>query len=244
MLERRGRDEAATIVQKFIKGSPGEIPPVPLLLGISATPERFTSCSTARSGRHARASTVDPEDVRASGLLKETIVLYHPSEKQPSDVSLLARRGRAAEALPRASGTTYSDEGRRADASTRCSSSRSRTRRDGKVTKTDLDEALGVDRGRARAARRRRDRALRSRRARRSRSASARSATSRRPTSRTTTNLRVVFFKRSLNTGWDCPRAEVMMCFRRAVDYTLIAQLVGRMVRTPLARARPARTSS
>ena len=48
-------------------------------------------------------------------------------------------------------------------------------------------------------------------------------------------DIRVVFFKMSLNTGWDCPRAEVMMSFRRAVDYTHIAQLVGRMVRNPLA---------
>ena len=48
--------------------------------------------------------------------------------------------------------------------------------------------------------------------------------------------LRVVLFKLSLNTGWDCPRAEVMMSFRAAADATYIAQLVGRMVRTPLAR--------
>jgi type III restriction enzyme len=48
--------------------------------------------------------------------------------------------------------------------------------------------------------------------------------------------VRVVFFKMALTTGWDCPRAEVMMSFRRAADHTLIAQLVGRMVRTPLAR--------
>jgi type III restriction enzyme len=39
----------------------------------------------------------------------------------------------------------------------------------------------------------------------------------------------------SLSTGWDCPRAEVMMSFRRAQDHTYIAQLLGRMVRTPLA---------
>ena len=50
-------------------------------------------------------------------------------------------------------------------------------------------------------------------------------------------DLRVILFKQSLTTGWDCPRAEVMMSFRRALDPTLIAQLVGRMVRTPLARA-------
>lgn len=48
--------------------------------------------------------------------------------------------------------------------------------------------------------------------------------------------IRIVLFKTSLTTGWDCPRAEVMMSFRRANDPTNIAQLVGRMVRTPLAR--------
>jgi type III restriction enzyme len=48
--------------------------------------------------------------------------------------------------------------------------------------------------------------------------------------------VRVVFFKTALTTGWDCPRAEVMMSFRKAVDSTMIAQLVGRMVRTPLAQ--------
>jgi type III restriction enzyme len=42
--------------------------------------------------------------------------------------------------------------------------------------------------------------------------------------------------KTNFSTGWDCPRAEVMMSFRRAEDHTYIAQLLGRMVRTPLAR--------
>ena len=46
----------------------------------------------------------------------------------------------------------------------------------------------------------------------------------------------VVFFKMNLSTGWDCPRAETMMTFRHAYDYTYIAQLLGRMIRTPLAR--------
>lgn len=46
--------------------------------------------------------------------------------------------------------------------------------------------------------------------------------------------IRVVLFKENLSTGWDCPRAETMMSFRRATDATYIAQLLGRMVRTPL----------
>lgn len=45
----------------------------------------------------------------------------------------------------------------------------------------------------------------------------------------------IVFFKMNLSTGWDCPRAETMMSFRHANDYTYIAQLLGRMIRTPLA---------
>ena len=47
-------------------------------------------------------------------------------------------------------------------------------------------------------------------------------------------NIRVVFFKEYLSTGWDCPRAETMMSFKHANDATYIAQLLGRMVRTPM----------
>ena len=46
--------------------------------------------------------------------------------------------------------------------------------------------------------------------------------------------IKVVLFKENLSTGWDCPRAETMMSFRRAEDATYIAQLLGRMIRTPL----------
>ena len=47
-------------------------------------------------------------------------------------------------------------------------------------------------------------------------------------------NIKVVLFKEALSTGWDCPRAEAMMSFRVARDATYIAQLLGRMIRTPL----------
>lgn len=46
-------------------------------------------------------------------------------------------------------------------------------------------------------------------------------------------HIKVVFFKEALSTGWDCPRAECMMSFRVARDATYIAQLLGRMIRTP-----------
>ena len=41
--------------------------------------------------------------------------------------------------------------------------------------------------------------------------------------------------KEAISTGWDCPRAEVLYSERPAKDATHIAQVIGRMVRQPLA---------
>lgn len=49
-------------------------------------------------------------------------------------------------------------------------------------------------------------------------------------------NIRVLFAKEAISNGWDCPRAEVIFSQRRRLDTTYIAQLIGRMVRTPLGR--------
>ncbi|PXX25858.1 DEAD/DEAH box helicase [Thalassospira sp. 11-3] len=51
--------------------------------------------------------------------------------------------------------------------------------------------------------------------------------------------VRVLIAKDAISTGWDCPRAEVMVSFRAASDKTHITQLLGRMVRAPLARRIP-----
>jgi type III restriction enzyme len=51
----------------------------------------------------------------------------------------------------------------------------------------------------------------------------------------TETDIRVVLAKEAISTGWDCPRAEVLYSERPAKDVTHIAQVIGRMVRQPLA---------
>ncbi len=233
MLEGKEAVEATTIAQKFIKGSAGEIAPAPLILGISATPDRFVDLLKGTK-RTRREVTVDPEHVRGSGLLKETIVLYHPTDKQPSDWSLLKA---AANKLK-----SYADQW-----AAYCAKEKEpavdpilvvqvEDASDGSVSKTDLAQALSVleevlgdldeeevghsfQEGHAVEVG---DRTLRY--------VSPADI-------QDDENLRVIFFKLSLNTGWDCPRAEVIMSFRRALDYTRIAQLVGRLVRTPLARS-------
>lgn len=52
-------------------------------------------------------------------------------------------------------------------------------------------------------------------------------------------HVRVLLAKDAISTGWDCPRAEVFVSFRPARDVTYITQLLGRMIRTPLARRIP-----
>ncbi len=51
--------------------------------------------------------------------------------------------------------------------------------------------------------------------------------------------VRILIAKDAISTGWDCPRAEVMVSFRSASDRTHITQLLGRLVRSPLARRIP-----
>ena len=49
-------------------------------------------------------------------------------------------------------------------------------------------------------------------------------------------DVRVILAKNAITTGWDCPRAEVLVSLRTANDHTYIAQLIGRTIRQPLAR--------
>lgn len=51
--------------------------------------------------------------------------------------------------------------------------------------------------------------------------------------------IKILIAKDAISTGWDCPRAEVMISFRSATDKTHITQLLGRMIRSPLARRIP-----
>jgi type III restriction enzyme len=233
MTEGREQAEAATIIQKFIKGIPNEMPPVPVIVGISATPERFNRLIVG-TGRMSRPVDVPVEDVRTSGLIKETIILHHPKKEQPNDMTMLREAAKSLktftnqwssycatqddpEVLPLL--VVQVEDAARAD----------------QISETDIPQAM---------------RMLRDILGSMSNDAFAHSFQQ-----QTTVRIggeeiryiapsdiqedsavRVVFFKTSLNTGWDCPRAEVMMSFRAAADSTYIAQLVGRMVRTPLAR--------
>lgn len=48
--------------------------------------------------------------------------------------------------------------------------------------------------------------------------------------------IQVLFAKEAVSNGWDCPRAEVLLSYRRRRQEAYVTQLIGRMVRNPLAR--------
>lgn len=231
-LSAKDAKEAVTIVQKFIRGSEGEIPPIPIIVGISATPERFEHLLQA-TPRTTRPVTISPDDVRSSGLIKDAIRLFYPENGQHADITML----RASAKFWRKFTKHWDDY---------CQSQNEQVVhpillvqvQDGtekEISKTDIAQAIDSINDEigplepdafAHAFQEGAEVEVVSHKLRYLSP----------PDIWADPNVKVVFFKTSLNTGWDCPRAEVMMSFRKAVDATLIAQLVGRMVRTPLAR--------
>ena len=72
--------ERATIVQRMVNGDSG-VPPIPVVIGISATVERFNTAMSEAQGRVNYPNVVvDPVRVQASGLLKDDIRLEFPAE--------------------------------------------------------------------------------------------------------------------------------------------------------------------
>lgn len=77
------------IMQKFVVGSEADgLPPVPLVLGMSATPQRFTAL-LGNTNRTQRPVIITTDDVRSSGLLKDMIIVHNPKTNAESDLTLL-----------------------------------------------------------------------------------------------------------------------------------------------------------
>ena len=226
--------EAASIVQRFILGS-DEMARSPIIVGISATPRQFDDL-IAGTSRTIRKAEADVGEVRASGLIKEKIIVWRPQHGAGahSEFTLLQRaaqdlngyqlrwdRYTKAQQLPPLHPILV--------VQVEDTSGDSITATDVEQAIATIEEVLGPQNpdsyahsfGDAPA----------------TATFGLRSLRYIKPADiEYDLQVRVVFFKMSLSTGWDCPRAEVVMSFRVAADDDYIAQLVGRMVRNPLAR--------
>ena len=206
---------------------------MPVVVGISATPERFNELISGTE-RTNRPVDVNIDDVRKSGLIKDTIVLHHPTKEQPTDMTMLREAARSLRKFT-ASWAAY------------CAAQEEFTvlpllvvqvedaPSKGQISETDIGAAITILRGEI--GNLPGDALAHSFQEGVTLQIAGEEVRYVAPSDiQFDRDVRVVFFKSSLNTGWDCPRAEVIMSFRSATDSTNIAQLVGRMVRTPLAR--------
>ena len=234
MAGGRGAREAQTLMQRFLLGYPEVgLVKMPLVIGVSATPKRFMDL--LEHAPHTVHKVAIPTDsVRLSGLLKDRILIHHPESVTTAEMALLEEAARRWAQMTRGWANYCKAEAQQMVWPVLVVQVENGS--DHQLTQTSLSDALNVIES-AIGRRLREGEVVHAMHdtgdldvgGRKLRKVDA----SRIDADK---NIGVVFFKTSLSTGWDCPRAEVMMSFRRAQDHTYIAQLLGRMVRTPLAR--------
>ncbi len=217
-----------TIVSQIIGGGSTGRPAAPVVWGISATPGRFLA-AMAESGRTTKQHTVAIEDVRASGLLKEQIVLGHTQGVDAAESSLVrfaVQRVRIYE-QKWVEYTTSTGEPLVHPALVIQVADKPTADELGTVIATVLEEWPEIDPGAV----------VHTFADHAALDAGAFQIPWCPPEDiQDRTDVRVVLCKTAITTGWDCPRAEVLLSFRVARDLDLITQVMGRMVRTPLAR--------
>lgn len=219
-----------TIVQRLISGQAGSNPAVPVVWGISATIERFKDAMAGIEERTAHPPvTVDLAKIQKAGLIKDLIELDDAADRTLISTTLLRD---AVSAAKRFDGL-WADYAQAEGGSpvkpimvVQVPDKASPTKLNDLVSVIDEEwPALAPD-------------------------AMAHVFGEHTPITvagRTipwvppesiqgSEEIRVVFAKEAISTGWDCPRAEVLYSERPATDATHIAQVIGRMVRQPLAR--------
>lgn len=230
----QAENKAQSIMQKFIKGSVDDgLCVMPLVIGVTATPQRFDTL-IAGTASTVQKVIVPPEQVRESGLLKDRIIIHYPDIQLSADMTMF----KGAVENWRKKCTHWQIYCERENekkvnpilvVQVEDGSEREATHTDLGICIDLLEETLGRKLHPGEAVHTFNDRGtLNVRDVEIQRIEASRVEDDE--------NAIVVFFKMNLSTGWDCPRAETMMSFRSAQDYTYIAQLLGRMIRTPLAR--------
>lgn len=233
-MQDREAARATTIMQKFLKGSEADgLAPMPIVIGMSATDERFRRLvGNISSVRHD--VDVRTDEVRSSGLLKDRIIITYPEQDTIDDMVIL--EAAADEWKNKCEHWNYYCVSQKSQQVRPVLVIQVENRSSDSASATEIGECIAKIEARTGA------------------HFSEHEVVHTFGSTGTievgglkihhvdaadiadNRTIRVVFFKENLSTGWDCPRAETMMSFRHAQDATYIAQLLGRMIRTPLQR--------
>lgn len=232
---RGAKTNQTTTMQKFVKGfdnEDGHLEALPFIIGMSATPERFNALAGASLSTLSKV-VVSPKEVRDSGLLKDRIEIHFP-EASVINKNIAVLQAAADEWKDKCLHWYNYTEKQHYQNVCPIFVVQVEPGTAGKVSATDLDECL---------------REIEKRTGEIFETGEVVHAFGEigtilingievpySPPSAINDDrkIKIVLFKEALSTGWDCPRAEAMMSYRVARDATYIAQLLGRMIRTPL----------
>lgn len=222
-----------TIVKQLINGT-GSVPGIPIVWGISATVQRFNDAMQGMTGRSTLPNVVvDSKKVQDSGLIKDTIKLDVPDETGDFTTVLLRRGTERLRAMSKAWADYGADQGQGETVQPLMVIQVPNNPDPNEIgrwidtifeTWPDLPQDCIAN-------------VLGEHRTEQFGSHSVPYVEPERVQERD--DVRILIAKDAISTGWDCPRAEVMVSFRAASDRTHITQLLGRMVRSPLARRIP-----
>lgn len=221
-----------TIYSIIIDGQDGTNKPMPCVVGISATPERFNNAMKGRKNRDMKAGVDVPvSEVRASGLIKDTIELRTPKKAADTKHQDLTQA-----CVKLAAASKYWKDYCMEHNILPVVIPLMVVQVEDKVTKETLTELcsqihktlpwLDISDCFANVFGEHEDIVT----------AAGNIPYVNPEDVSERTEIRILFAKDAVSTGWDCPRAEVIYSRRKRNDPTYIAQLIGRMIRTPLAR--------
>lgn len=234
-MQGRSAGRATTIMQKFIMGDrTNNLPVMPVVIGMSATIQRFNTLAGNTTSTIQRV-TVEAEQVRRSGLLKDQIIVNYPEEGATTNEMAILQAATDEWVDKWNHWHQYCYEQHYAYVNPVFVIQVENSNHESRYSDTDLAECLRKIEARI-------GKKLQEGEVVHTFGQTASDITIngldvkyREPSQiADDRKIKIVFFKENLSTGWDCPRAECMMSFRRANDITNIAQLLGRMVRTPM----------
>ena len=234
-MQGKEAGKATSIMQRFLKGSPDlGLSPMPLVIGISATSARFNQLVGDTTSTLSKC-IVTANEVRSSGLLKDRIVITYPDDPQKTNDMAVLQAATDEWKKKCAHWYQYSYEQHYAQVNPvfviQVQPGRGRS-----VSDTNLDDVVTAIEERI-GTRFQEYEVVHTFGSTSTLTLNGLTVHHVEPSDITSDKrIKVVLFKENLSTGWDCPRAETMMSFRHAEDATYIAQLLGRMIRTPLQR--------
>lgn len=235
----RQRTDKATILRRLVEGHTPEghadpVPPIPTVMGISATPGAFKTMVQSMSGSRLVLEdvTVPVEDVQESGLIKDIVELRIPGEEGKAFEGVFVQDAARILAETTARWEAYhADQGSEGERVVPLMVVQMKD----KATPEDMYEAItSIRKGWPQI---HPDAFANVYGEHENIMAGDTLVPYIEPQKvQERTDIRVLFAKTAISTGWDCPRAEVMVSYRPAKDETNITQIIGRMVRSPLAR--------